>query len=89
MFEYCLLLLIRVLYSVIIHWYKFETAEYKSERAFKFAESRKSAFKYYCVVYEISFNKKINLDYFTILKKCILEYQTKIHESLLIKKAWL
>ena len=49
------------------------------------ADRRKSAIKdhfYSCDIY----SNNLNMDSFTILKKCNSEYETKIHEALLIKK---
>ena len=49
------------------------------------ADSRKSAIKDHLYSCDICSNN-LDMDSFTILKKCNSEYETKIHEALLIKK---
>ena len=49
------------------------------------ADRRKSAIKDHLYSCDICSNN-LDMDSFTILKKCNSEYETKIHEALLIKK---
>ena len=49
------------------------------------ADSRKSAIKDHMLSCPICSNLQYNINSFTILKKCNLDYEAKIHEALLIK----
>ena len=48
------------------------------------ADSRKSAIKDYIASCRICSNLQYNITYFTILRKCISDYEAKLHEALLI-----
>ena len=58
----------------------------KSKKHLNLADRRKSVIKVHLFLSEIYSSNKLNLDSFTISKKCNLENETKIHEALLIKK---
>ena len=50
------------------------------------ADSQKSAIKDHLLYSCDICSNNLDMDSFTILKKCNSEYETKIHEALLIKK---
>ena len=45
-----------------------------------------SSFKYHIMFCDIRTNNKYNVNLFKMIKKCNFNFETKIHEALLIKK---
>ena len=69
-----------------MQWTKYQSIKHQSIKDNKSINQVSSVIKNYIMCCNVCSSVKLNLNSFKIIKKCKLEFHTKMHEALFIKK---